>query len=95
MIFPVACLLVRRLLGCLMVLARGEVPGDAGLLMLRHQNAVLRRQISRVRYQLGGRRRVHRAEDQDSRQPAAGAETERDPRTDNRHPAPGTIRPGA
>ena len=55
MIFPALCLLVRRLPGCLMVLARGEVSKDAGLLVLRHQNAVLRRQISRVRYQPGDR----------------------------------------
>ena len=55
MIFSVVYLLVRRLLGCLMVLARGEVSKDAELLVLRHQNAVLRRQISRVRYQPGDR----------------------------------------
>ena len=51
MIFSVAYLLARRLLGCLMVLARREVSKDAELLVLRHENAVLRRQISRVRYQ--------------------------------------------
>ena len=51
MIFSVVYLLVRRLLGCLMVLTRGEVSKDAELLVLRHQNVVLRRQISRVRYQ--------------------------------------------
>ena len=55
MIFSVVYLLVRRLLGCLMVLARGEVSKDAELLVLRHENAVLRRQISRVRYQPGDR----------------------------------------
>jgi hypothetical protein len=54
-LFSVVCLLVRRLLGCLMVLARGEVSKDAELLVLRHQNAVLRRQVSRVRYQPGNR----------------------------------------
>ncbi len=51
MILSVVYLLARRLLGCLMVLARREVSKDAELLVLRHENAVLRRQISRVRYQ--------------------------------------------
>ena len=55
MIFSVVYLLVRCLLGCLMVLARREVSKDAELLVLRHENAVLRRQISRVRYQPGDR----------------------------------------
>ena len=50
MIFSVAYLLARRLLGCLMVLARREVSKDAELLILRPENAVLRRQIVRVRY---------------------------------------------
>jgi putative transposase len=50
-IFSVAYLVVRCLLGCLMVLARREVSKDAELLVLRHQNAVLRRQVSNVRYQ--------------------------------------------
>jgi hypothetical protein len=52
-IFSVVYLLVRCLLGCLMVLARREVSRDAELLVLRHENAVLRRQIGRVRYQPG------------------------------------------
>jgi transposase InsO family protein len=54
-IFSVVYLLVRCLLGCLMVLARREVSKDAELLVLRHENAVLRRQICRVRYQPGDR----------------------------------------
>ena len=37
------------------MLARSEVSNDAGLLVLRHENAVLRRQISKVRYQPGDR----------------------------------------
>ena len=55
MIFSVFCLVVRCLLGSLMVLARQDASKDAELLVLRHQNAVLRRQISRVRYQPAGR----------------------------------------
>ena len=51
MIFSVVYLVVRRLLDCLMVLAQREVSKDAELLVLRHENAVLRRQTGRVRYQ--------------------------------------------
>ena len=51
MIFPVVCLLARGLLGSLMMWARREASKDAELLVLRHENAVLRRQIRRVRYQ--------------------------------------------
>jgi putative transposase len=50
-ILPVAYLLVRNVLGCLLVLTRREASKDAELLVLRHENAVLRRQIGRVRYQ--------------------------------------------
>ena len=46
MIFSVVYLLARCLLGCLMVLARREVSKDAELLVLRHENAVLRRQTA-------------------------------------------------
>ena len=45
MIFSGVYLLMRRLLGSLMVLARRAVSKDAELLVLRHENAVLRRQI--------------------------------------------------
>ena len=55
MIFWVVCLVARCLFGCLMVLARRGGSKDAELLVFRHENAVLRRQISRVRYQPGDR----------------------------------------
>jgi hypothetical protein len=54
-IFSSVYLLVRCLLGCVMVLARREVSKDAELLVLRHENAVLRRQLGRIRYQPGDR----------------------------------------
>jgi len=57
-IFSVVYLAVRRLLGCLMVLAQRQVSKDAELLVLRHENAVLRRQIGRVLYQPGDRLRL-------------------------------------
>jgi hypothetical protein len=54
-IFSVVYVLARCMLGCLMVLARREVSKDAELLVLRHENAVLRRHVGRVRYQPGDR----------------------------------------
>jgi putative transposase len=50
-IISVLYLLVRCLLGCLTVLTRHRVSKDAEVLVLRHENAVLRRQIGRVRYE--------------------------------------------
>ena len=55
MIFSVAYLLARCVLGCLMAWGRREVSRDAELLVLRHENVVLRRQVGRVRYQPGDR----------------------------------------
>jgi putative transposase len=54
-IISVVYLLVRCLLGCLMVLTRHQASKDAELLVLRHENAVLRRQVGRVRYEPGDR----------------------------------------
>jgi putative transposase len=50
-VISVLYLLVRCLLGCLTVLSRGQASKDAELLVLRHENAVLRRQAGRVRYE--------------------------------------------
>ena len=55
MIFSIVYFLVRCLFGFVTVLARREVSKDAELLVLRHENAVPRRQIGRVRYQPGDR----------------------------------------
>ncbi len=55
MIFSIVYFLVRCLFGFVTVLARREVSKDAELLVLRHENAVLRRQIGRVRYHPGDR----------------------------------------
>ena len=42
--------LVRCLLGLIAVLVRRDLSKDGELLVLRHQDAVLHRQVSRVRY---------------------------------------------
>ena len=55
MIISVVYLLVSCLVDGLMALTRRELSKDAELLVLRHENEVLRRQISRVRYQPGDR----------------------------------------
>ena len=55
MFLSVIYLLVRCVLGCLMVRARREVFNDAGRVVLLHENAVLRRQTSKIRYQPGDR----------------------------------------
>jgi transposase len=54
-VISVAYLFVRCLLGCVTVLSRGHASKDAEVLALRHENAVLRRQVGRVRYELGDR----------------------------------------
>jgi putative transposase len=54
-IISVVYLLVRCLLGCVTVLSQGPLSKDAELVVLRHENAVLRRQAGRVRYQAADR----------------------------------------
>ena len=51
MIFSSVCFLVRCLFASVTVLARREVSKDAELLVLRHENAVLRRHAGRIRYE--------------------------------------------
>jgi putative transposase len=52
-IFLVVYMLAGWLLACLMVRGRREASKDAELLALRHENAVLRRQVGRVRLPAG------------------------------------------
>jgi hypothetical protein len=54
-ITSVVYLLARCLLDCLTVLSRGQMSKDAEHLVLRHENAVLRRQAGRVRYRSADR----------------------------------------
>ena len=49
-IFTLVYLIVRSVLGLLVVLFRRDLSKDAELLVLRHENAMLRRHIGRVRY---------------------------------------------
>ena len=58
MIISVVYLLVCCLRGCLTALSRAQASKDAELMVLRYENAVLRRQAGRFRYQPGGRLRL-------------------------------------
>jgi hypothetical protein len=51
MLLKIVYLLVRRLLGMAALTARRDLAKDAELLVLRHENAVLRRHAGRVRYE--------------------------------------------
>jgi putative transposase len=50
-IFSLVYVLLRRVLELLLVLIRWDLSKEAELLVLRHENAVLRRHVSHVRYQ--------------------------------------------
>ena len=51
MLLKIVYLLVRRVLGLAVLVFRGDRAKDAELLVLRHENAVLRRHAGRVRYE--------------------------------------------
>ncbi len=51
MLLKIVYLLVRRILGLAILRFRGDLAKDAELLVLRHENAVLRRHAGRIRYE--------------------------------------------
>ena len=51
MLLKIVYLLTCRMLGAALLLFRSGRAKDAGLLVLRHENAVLRRQVGRIRYE--------------------------------------------
>jgi hypothetical protein len=50
-LLKIVYLLVRRILSLAVLVFRGDRTRDAELLVLRHENAVLRRHVGRVRYE--------------------------------------------
>ena len=54
-LLKIVCLLMRWLFSLAVVVARGDGEKNAELLVLRHQNAVLRRNAGRIRYEPGDR----------------------------------------
>ena len=59
-IFTFVYVIVRSVLGLLVVLFRRDLSKDAELLGPRHENAVLRRHVGRVRYEPVDRRKPSR-----------------------------------
>ncbi|MEP7024665.1 MAG: integrase [Actinomycetota bacterium] len=55
MLLKIACLLMRWSFSLIALMFRGDHTRDAELLVLRHENAVLRRNAGRVRYEPGDR----------------------------------------
>jgi hypothetical protein len=54
-LLKIVYLLVRQLLGLVVLIVRRDMTKDAELLVLRHENAVLRRHAGRVRYESADR----------------------------------------
>jgi len=50
-LLKIVYLLVRRILGLVVLLSRRDMAKDSELLVLRHENAVLRRRAGKVRYE--------------------------------------------
>jgi hypothetical protein len=50
-VLKIVYLLMRRVLSLAVLVFRGDLAKDAELLVLRHENAVLRRHAGRVRYE--------------------------------------------
>ena len=55
MLLKIVYVLTRRVLGLAVLVFRCDLAKDAELLVLRHENAVLRRHAGRVRYELADR----------------------------------------
>ena len=55
MLLKIAYLLTCRVLSLAVLVFRGDLAEDAELLVLRHENAVLRRHAGRVRYESADR----------------------------------------
>ncbi len=55
MLLTIAYVLTCRTLGLVVLLCRGDQAKDAELLVLRHENAVLRRHADRVQYESADR----------------------------------------
>ena len=55
MLLKIVCLLMRWLFSLTVLVVCGDEAKNAGLLVLRHQNAVLRRNTGRIRYEPGDR----------------------------------------